>query len=169
MTVAISIADRADAQDLATLRSDVARGLTEEFGHGHWSPCPSRAEVVRNLRASHVLIAREDSRAVGTVRLVVADPSAIDSEGFTSVDTALYVLGLAVAREARGQGIGRQLMEAAKDTARRWPADALWLDAYQQEGVGAGPFYLKCGFRAVGPSTRGEVPLIYYEWLARPQ
>lgn len=168
LNVSIAIADRTDAQDLATLRSNVARGLTEEFGHGHWSPCPSRAEVVRNLRASHVLIARRESQIVGTVRLVVAEQSAIDSTAFTPVDTALYVLGLAVSRDTRGQGIGRSLMEAAKDAARAWPADALWLDAYQQEGVGAGPFYLKCGFRAVGPSALQEVPLTYYEWLARP-
>jgi ribosomal protein S18 acetylase RimI-like enzyme len=91
-------------------------------------------------------------------------PGLIDSESFTKVDTALYVLGLAVSPEARRQGIGRDLMEAAKESARSWPADALWLDAYDHV-AGAGAFYQSCGFRAVGPSSKGEIPLIFYEWL----
>src|SRR6185436_6959298 len=101
------------------------------------------------LRASHVLVARRSADLVGTVRLARALPWAIDSESFTPVDTALYVLGLAVSPQARGQGIGRSLIEAAKASARAWPAQALWLDAYQHD-AGAGGFYEKCGFRALG-------------------
>ena len=111
-----------------------------------------------------MLVARQAARIVGTVRLATANPLAFDSGSFTPVATALYVLGLAVAPECRNQGIGRQLMEAAKDVARDRPAQALWLDAYDSE-VGAGPFYLRCGFRRVGPSSFKEVPLVYYEWL----
>lgn len=111
-----------------------------------------------------MLIARRGAGIVGTVRLVQALPALIDADSFTPVDTAMYVLGLAVSPDARGQGIGRGLMEAAKEVARSRPAEALWLDAYRHP-AGAGPFYERCGFRAVGPSSRGEVPLIYYEWL----
>ena len=164
VNTSISVASVGDARALAALRGSVARGMTQQFGEGHWSACPSKADVVRQIRASHVLVARGDSAIIGTVRLAKALPWAIDSGGFTPVATALYVLGLAVAAEARGQGIGRELMEATKEAARSWPAEALWLDAYDHT-AGAGPFYVECGFRKVGPSTRGEVPLTYYEWL----
>ena len=172
VTVLITRALPGDARSIADLRGAVARGMTREHGEGHWSACPSKAEVTRQLRASHVLVARRDGRIVGTVRLVTANPQVFDSGAFTSVASALYVLGLSVAPECRRQGIGRQLMEAAKDVARSRPAQALWLDAYDSE-VGAGPFYERCGFRRVGPSSFRPgavrpVALVYYEWRTGP-
>jgi predicted N-acetyltransferase YhbS len=160
----IAVATQRDARALVTLRTAVARGMTQEFGEGHWSAVPSKADVVRQLRASHVLVARRDAEIIGTVRLTTAKPWAIDSSSFTPVSSVLYVLGLAVAPEARGQHVGRDLMEAAKDAARSRSAEALWLDAYDHS-AGAGPFYMKCGFRKVGRTQYREVPLIYYEWL----
>ena len=165
MTVSISAAKKADAAALAALRSAVAQDMTRQFGQGHWSACPSKAEVLRQLRASQVLVARQDAELIGTVRLVRAMPWAIDSSAFTPVRQALYVLGLAVAPQYRGQGIGHQLMEAAKDVARDSGAQALWLDAYEH-AAGAGPFYLKCGFSRVGRTKYRELPLIYFEWIA---
>jgi GNAT superfamily N-acetyltransferase len=161
----ISVATLRDARALAALRSTVARGMTERFGTGHWSARPGRTEVVRQLRASHVLVARRGAELIGTVRLVPALPWAIDSSAFTPVEKALYLLGLAVAPPRRGQGIGRQLVEAAKDAANSRGAQALWLDAYDHE-AGAGPFYMKCGFRQVGRTAYRDVPLVYFEWLA---
>jgi GNAT superfamily N-acetyltransferase len=161
----ISVALKSEARALVALRSAVARGMTEQFGVGHWSACPSKAEVVRQLRASHVLVARQGAELVGTVRLVRALPWAIDSSSFTPVAKPWYVLGLAVAPQCRGQGVGRELMEAVKNTARSWGAQALWLDAYEH-AAGAGPFYVKCGFRKAGRTAHGEVPLCFFEWLA---
>jgi len=153
-----------EARALAALRSAVARGMTEKFGQGPWSACPSKVEVVRQLRASHVLVARQGTELLGTVRLVRALPWAIDSSSFTPVTKPWYVLGLAVAPQYRGKGVGRELMEAAKNTACSRGAHALWLDAYEPP-AGAGPFYLKCGFRMVGRTAQGDVPLSLYEWL----
>jgi ribosomal protein S18 acetylase RimI-like enzyme len=155
-----------DARAIAALRTAVAEDMTRKHGQGHWSACPSKAEVTRQLRASHVLVARHGADIVGTVRLATANPLAFDSGAFTSVQSSLYVLGLAVAPECRNQGVGRQLMEAAKGVARARPAQALWLDAYDSD-VGAGPFYVRCDFRRVGPSEHKDVSLVYYEWLAR--
>jgi ribosomal protein S18 acetylase RimI-like enzyme len=165
MQTVIHVASRLDAREIAMLRTAVAEGMTRQFGHGHWSACPGKSEVLKQMRASHVLVARRDARIVGTVRLATANPFTFDSEQFTPVRTALYVLGLAVAPEWRRQGIGRELMEAAKQEVRSRPADALWLDAYDND-AGAGPFYLRCNFRRVGPSARKDLPLVYYEWLA---
>ncbi len=164
MTATISPATLGDARAIASLRTAVARRMTEQFGQGHWSSLPSKAAVVRQLRASHVFVARRGDEIIGTVRLTAAKPWAIDSSCFTPVTTALYVLGLAVAPQARGAGIAQRLMDAAKDAARALPAQALWLDAYDH-AAGAGPFYLKCGFRVAGRTKYREVPLIYYEWL----
>jgi GNAT superfamily N-acetyltransferase len=147
------------------LRTAVAQDMTGKFGPGHWSAIPTRADVQRQIRASHILVARRDARIVGTVRLTTTRPWAIDSISFTPVASALYVLGLAVAPEARGQNVGRDLMEAAKEAARSRHADALWLDAYDHR-AGVGSFYLKCGFNKVGRTQYREVPLIYFEWLA---
>jgi GNAT superfamily N-acetyltransferase len=160
----ISVATLGEARALAALRSAVARGMTEQFGEGHWSACPSKAEVLRQLRASYVLVARQDAQLIGTVRLVRALPWAIDSSTFTPVAKPWYVLGLAVAAQYRGKGVGRELMEAAQNTARSWGAQALWLDAYEHP-AGAGPFYAKCGFRKVGRTQHGGVPLNFFEWL----
>ena len=61
-------------------------------------------------------------------------------------------------------GIGRLLLEEAKTIARRRPADAIRLDAYDAP-AGAGGFYVKCGFREAGRSTCQGIPLIYFELL----
>lgn len=163
--ISLSVATTGDARALVALRTAVAQGMTRRFGEGHWSACPGRAEVVRQLRASHVLVARQGAELVGTVRLVRALPGVIDSSSFTVVANPWYVLGLAVAPERQGQGVGRQLMDAAKQAALARGAQALWLDAYEHQ-AGAGPFYMKCGFSRVGRTAHGQVPLIYFEWLA---
>jgi GNAT superfamily N-acetyltransferase len=163
MAPVVSVASFHDARAIALLRVAVARDMTRQFGPGHWSACPSKAVVSRQLRASRVLVAREGADIVGTVRLVTAIPTLFTAGGFTSVNTALYLLGLAVAPVRRRRGIGMQLMDAAKDAARAWPAQALWLDAYDH-AAGAGSFYLRCGFHEVGRGSNGEVPLIFYEW-----
>jgi len=66
--------------------------------------------------------------------------------------------------KALGQrtGLGRACMEAAREAAVRWPADAIRLDAYDAE-AGAGGFYAKCGYREVGRVVYRNTPLVYYE------
>ena len=164
MKPSISIATVNDASALVALRTCVAHNMTQRFGEGAWSAAPGDADVIQQVSASLVLVAHYDKKIVGTVRLARAKPWAIDASTFTPVITALYVLGLAVSPDVRGQGVGRCLMEAAKDAARAEPADALWLDAYEH-AAGAGPFYLKCGFRQVGRTSYREMPLTFYEWL----
>jgi GNAT superfamily N-acetyltransferase len=163
--ISISVATMKDARALVALRTSVAEDMTRKFGEGHWSARPTRADVVRQLRASQVLVARAGEELVGTVRLVRVLPGVVDSSAFTPVEKSCYVLGLAVAPERRQAGIGRQLMDAAKQMARSRGVQALWLDAYQHE-AGAGPFYIKCGFRRVGRTEFRDTPLEYFEWLA---
>jgi GNAT superfamily N-acetyltransferase len=160
----ISVAKMADAAGLLALRTAVAEDMGRRYGAGAWSDAPGKSDVIRQLRASRVLVARANDELVGTVRLAVARPWAIESSCFTTVASAFYVLGLAVSPLARGQGVGTELMEAAQGVARSAGVEALWLDAYDNE-AGAGAFYVKCGFTRVGRTTLGKDPLIYYERL----
>jgi GNAT superfamily N-acetyltransferase len=162
--ISIDIATARDAIQLAAMRAAIARDMTRQYGEGGWSAIPGKATVLRQVRASRVLVARVANDIVGTVRLISANSPGFDSSAFTPVSSALYVLGLAVAPAARLLGVGRRLMDAAKAAVPAWPADALWLDAYDG-AAGAGPFYRRCGFREVGRSMFNGVPLIYFEWL----
>jgi GNAT superfamily N-acetyltransferase len=71
---------------------------------------------------------------------------------------------MAVHPDWQQKGIGRRCIEEAKRLARKWPADAIFLDAYDAK-AGAGEFYRKCGFREVGRVTYRNAPLIYFEML----
>lgn len=139
--------------------------MTRQFGEGDWSAIPGKATVLKQIRASRVLVARLEDEIVGTVRLTSANLGVIDTSAFTPVSSALYVLGLAVAPRARHLGVGRRLMEAAKAAVTGWPAEALWLDAYDN-AAGVGSFYRQCGFREVGRTRFNGLPLIWFEWLA---
>jgi GNAT superfamily N-acetyltransferase len=163
VTITISRADIKEARALTALRTAVARDMTERFGGGPWSALPNRMVVIRQMRASHVLVARRYDEIIGTVRLAFANTAVFDARMFTPVDTALYVLGLAVSPGSRGRGIGSRIMSVAKEVARSWPAQALWLATYDNS-AGAGRFYRKCGFREVGPGVFDDLPLTYYEW-----
>ena len=70
---------------------------------------------------------------------------------------------MAVAPARQRQGIGRWLLDRARDAARAWPADAIRLDAYDSP-AGAGPFYARCGFTPHGGAVYRGVPLLYFEW-----
>jgi GNAT superfamily N-acetyltransferase len=159
----IAVATKRDVKELWALRTAVAERLTLQHGAGPWSVMPSRSIVVRQLRASTVLVARHDEQVVGTVRLIKANPMLLDASPFTPVGVALYLIGLAVAPQLRGRGVGGELVEVCKAIALSWPAQALWLDTYES-AAGAGRFYEKCGFRKVGPTVFKDAPLGFYEW-----
>jgi GNAT superfamily N-acetyltransferase len=157
-------AEEADAGAIARLRSAVAERLTEEYGGGHWSGLATEKGVLRSLRTSRLLVARDGARIVGTLRLATKKPWAIDAAYFTKVDRPLYLTDMAVDPEVQRMGIGRQLLGHAVSVARAWPAGAIRLDSYAAN-AGAGPFYEKCGYREVGRTTFRMTPVVYYEMV----
>lgn len=158
------MATPADAAEIAALRAAVAVKLTRDFGPGHWSSSTSEPGVLRGIDTSRVVVARDGAGIAGTLRLVTKRPWAIDSAYFTVVERPLYLVDMAVRPDAQRTGIGRRLCAEAIRLAREWPAESIRLDAYD-DAAGAGPFYLKCGFREVGRATYRSVPLIYFEAL----
>jgi len=164
MPLRLELAAETDASDIVTLRAQVAAKLTAQYGQGNWSGGSTEKAVLLDLRTSKVWIARRRSRLVATLRLTTKKPWAIDLRYFSASRRPLYLLSMAVTPELQRQGIGRQCLEQIAKIAREWPADAIRLDAYDAP-AGAGAFYAKCGFRAVGRAAYRGCPLEYFELL----
>jgi predicted N-acetyltransferase YhbS len=163
-TLSITAATAADVGPLAAMRATVSRDMARRFGPGGWSAVSSETEVLKQLRASRVLVARLDGDIVGTVRLTLAQTALFDASAFTPVKTAVYLLGMAVAPVAQGKGVGARLLVAASAAARAWPADAVWLDTYDH-AAGAGPYYRARGFTEAGRMRLADRSLILFERL----
>ena len=164
MPLRLELAAETDALDILSLRARVAEKLTAQYGQGNWSGVATEKGSLLDLRTSKVWIARRRGRLVATLRLATKKPWAIDLRYFSASRRSLYLLSMAVAPELQRQGIGRQCLEQVAEIAREWPADALRLDAYDAP-AGAGAFYAKCGFRAVGRAIYRGCPLEYFEQL----
>ncbi|MEW6048447.1 MAG: ribosomal protein S18-alanine N-acetyltransferase [Bacillota bacterium] len=100
-----------------------------------WSKGAFLSELLENDRA-HYLVARMDGRAVGYVGIwLVAD------EG--------HITNVAVHPDYRSRGVGRRLMEAITDLARRRGARRLTLEV-RKSNLRAQRLYESLGFRSVG-------------------
>jgi GNAT superfamily N-acetyltransferase len=163
-TLAIDAAAPGEADSIAALQTRVADHLTRQHGVGHWSAAVGAPGVARAIATSQVLVAREEGVVIATLRLVTKKPWAIDASCFAKSRRPLYLLSMAVEPSRQRTGIGRLLLDAARDQAQRFPADAIRLDAYDSP-AGAGGFYLKCGYNEVGRATYRGVPLRYFELL----
>lgn len=164
MQLSFTLAGPSEGAALAELRSTAARDLTQRYGEGHWSIEPSERGAVGDLRHAEVWVAREGQLVVGTYRLAIKKPWAIDLTYFTQCRRPIYLTNMAVYPEFQRRGIGRECLEHAVERVRRWPADAIRLDAYDA-AAGAGGFYDRCGFREVGRVIYRSTPLVYYELL----
>jgi GNAT superfamily N-acetyltransferase len=157
-------ADEADIPAIVELRLAIDRDQARRFGTDRYSTAISEKSVARGLASSRVLVACSKRRIVGGLRMETKKPWAIDLRYFTPVTKAIYLHDVNVHPDEQRSGIGRQLLERAKDVARDWPAGAIRLDAYDGAS-GGGPFYKKCGFTEVGRTVYRRVPLVYFEYL----
>jgi GNAT superfamily N-acetyltransferase len=162
MKLRFSTAIQADAPALAALHTAANENLTKHFGQGPWSSVATEKGMLYNMRHTRVIIARKGKRIVGTLNLQTKKPWAIDVSYFTPVKKLLYLTGMAVLPSMQHQGVGRAMLEEAAKITRKWPADAIRLDAWDRDG-GAGAFYAKCGYREVAHVIYKTSPLIYYE------
>lgn len=160
----MGVAGVGDEADLAALHLAVAQHLTNEYGRGHWSTAPTENAVRRTIETSRVLVARNTGAIVATLTLATRKPWAIDPKYFAPVRRPLYLTSMAVTPEHQERGVGRRMLDEAREIARAWPADAIRLDSYDAT-AGAGAFYAKCGFREVGRAVYRKSPLVYYELI----
>ena len=160
--VKLSPAGAEDAAELGALHRAVSEDLTARYGQGPWSTGPSERAVLFHMRRGNVYVARSRGRVIAALTLSKRKPWAIDVKYFTAVERPLYLTGMAVTPGRQRRGVGRMCLDEARKIAKKWPGDAIRLDAFDAE-AGAGEFYSKCGFREVGRTVYRVAPLIYFE------
>lgn len=125
--------------DLAPMRwwhlDDVARLETEIFGTDGWSPELFWSELAQ-AALRYYLIAQQGSEIVGYA-------------GLAAWAGESWVQTVAVAESARGQGIGRRLMNALLSEARRRGARTCALEVRADNAV-AQQLYDSLGFHRIG-------------------
>jgi GNAT superfamily N-acetyltransferase len=157
-----SQATEAHAPELFALRALVSAQLDFQYGEGYWSTNPTLAGVTRGIGQGYVLAGFQDNRIVATLTLLTKKPWAIDASLFTPVKRPLYLVDMAVLPGYQRKGVGRAMLKEASRIAAEWPANAIWLDAYDAL-AGAGGFYASCGFSEVGHKEYKGTPLVYFE------
>jgi RimJ/RimL family protein N-acetyltransferase len=105
--------------------------------------------------ATLLLIGEEDGRPIGQVRFERGDDE--------------VEVGIAVAREARGRGVGRALLAKALDHAAREAVfgTARWLAMIRPANRASIALFAGAGFRHAGPATRNGLPAVRYELSRR--
>jgi ribosomal protein S18 acetylase RimI-like enzyme len=151
-----------DAAGIAKLRQAVADDLTRRYGEGPWSSSGTAKGVLFDMRRARVCVVRSRGAVIATLSLSTRKPWAIDRKYFTACKTPLYLTSMAVSPDLQRTGIGRRCVEEARKIGKRWPGDAIRLDAFDAE-AGAGDFYRKCGFTEVGRAFYRNTALIYFE------
>jgi|ERR1019366_610633 GNAT superfamily N-acetyltransferase len=160
MKLELATPDQAVA--IAALWQAASQHLTAAYGQGPWSGERTEKAVLFDMRNAKVYVLQRRKKIIATLTLGTKKPWAIDRKYFSKCNRPIYLTSMAVAPDWQRQGIGRRCVEEAAKLVKKWPGDALCLDAYDAV-AGAGEFYRKCGFLEVGRASYRNVPLIYFE------
>jgi GNAT superfamily N-acetyltransferase len=162
MQIRLQLATDYDAPGLVTLREAVNLSLAREYGYGYWCAELTERGALSAVRHSPVYVTRYRGEILVTLALAARKPWAINLSLFQPRQQPFYLTNMAVHPDFQRQGLGREAIAEAERIALEAGGDAIRLDAYDVP-AGAGPFYAKCGFTAVGRAVYRAAPLIYYE------
>ena len=150
--------------DLAVAILEEASDWMRRRSGGGWDPGQFPSEVVthgrlwRAFEEGDLYLAWEDGRPLATVTLQWQDelfwPGAPDDAG--------YVHRLAVASDAHGRGIGREVLSWAEDEARARGKRFLRLDT-SAENPALRPYYEDAGFELKHERVVGLWNVVLYE------
>jgi GNAT superfamily N-acetyltransferase len=164
MSLRLETATAADVPALVELRNAVNQHLASQSGGVLRAAVVTDKGIAFAMSRATVMVARSRRKPIATLALSTRRPWAIDTAYFLPTAAPLYLTDMAVHPRHQQKGVGAECMKQAIEHARKWPATAIRLDAYDA-AYGAGDFYRKCGFREVGRATYRSAPLIYFELI----
>ena len=147
-TLIITPASKDELDVVIEIYDDAALWLTAQ-GSRQWPyPQPQwiRDAIEGRIEQGQVFLCRApDDRAIGTIRVQWADPNVWPEDS----GDAGYIHGLATRRELKGQGIGRLMLEWARDYIRANGKKYLRLDCVA-DNPALRRYYENLGFRFCG-------------------
>lgn len=144
----ILLADLANPDHQAAIVDLLDMYCRDQFGDGQPLSDQARTDLIPGLvnhGGARVFLAYEDNRPVGLAICLV---------GFSSfrAKPLLNIHDIAVRPEARGRGIGRQLLKAIEEDARELGCCKVTLEV-RSDNVHAQELYKGVGFKASQPGT----------------
>lgn len=148
---------RATADDAAML-ADLATQTFRDTFEAYNDPADMDAYVSEALTAERFAAEIDDPANVWFVAEVDGSPagyakvrSGLAHESVTG-DSPIEISRLYAEKHFHGRGVGRSLIEACFDEARRQDARTVWLGVWEHNAR-AIAFYEKCGFERCGATT----------------
>ncbi|WP_456285402.1 GNAT family N-acetyltransferase [Microbacterium sp. JZ70] len=135
-----------DLADVERIENEADRLLVDLLAPERWDPAPAGAD--RAAQPGFLLVAEGDA-LVGFAHVL-------------EVDGAAHLEQLSVVPAFGRQGIGRRLVDAVKDEARRRGHASMTLRTFAEVPWNA-PFYARCGFIEEQPTTAFERGLVATE------
>ena len=143
--------------------------LARLHGPGRWGETVKLGAFKRGVLLRALYLATCGGVPAATFCLARRRPSFYAPTLFARPDApASYLSSMAVAPALQRQGLGRWCLEQAEALAARQRLAYMRLDAYEGP-AGAGPFYQKCGYRAVGRVPLSGAALIVFEKEVPPE
>ena len=118
----------------------MALGTLDSMGRGVLERSYRDVVAALNDHDRVLLVAEQDEEILGMAQLVFS--------GATNADHRAEVQRIGVAADARGRGIGRQLMAAVEEAAQQSGVTLLWLTTH--DGTDASVFYEAIGYTRMG-------------------
>jgi ribosomal protein S18 acetylase RimI-like enzyme len=147
------VVDRAQPSDATAVEEllDAAAAWQQTHGIRQWTPGLFREEVHRAIADASLYVARREVAVVGCFMLDEGSPRMTQwlIEHGREPRNGLNVGRLAVARQAIGQGLGVELLNAASRLAARQGIAYLWLDC-PADNTRLRRFYVEAGFTYCG-------------------
>lgn len=144
-TLQVALAQPSDLDEVMELMTEVAQWLIQKGCEGQWPPVIPRDFIAASIERGEVYLARQGNQVVGTVTLQWSD---LSMWGERPPD-ACYVHRLAIRRTHAGQGLGRELLRWAEQTALQQGKRYLRLDCWADNPF-LPQYYTDAGFTYCG-------------------
>lgn len=159
MEITIMLGQISDVNEIETLYNDLNDALENGINYPGWKKgvYPVRENAIKGIEENNLYIAKYAGKIVGTVILNNEAASVYDNAKWNidvEYNKVLVIHTFVVHPEFSGLGIGKKLMDFAKELAIKLDMKSIRLDVYENNEP-AIKLYERCGYDYIGKVDLG--------------